>query len=131
MGLPKEQLSDTYYIPAYNNISLSGQLRFGNVDTVGTWVRVVIGGVERGRYYLNPSEQKRVEYDLDTGPVVIESETANVKIIAALRNSWWDGTSWTSFAQLMGLPASLLSDSYYFPSYNNITLSEQLRFGVP
>ena len=104
MGLPKEQLSDTYYFPSYNNISLSGQLRFGNVDTVGTWVRVVIGGVERGRYYLNPSEQKRVEYDLDTGPVVIESETANVKIIAALRNSWWDGTRWTSFAQMMGLP---------------------------
>ena len=88
-------------------------------------------GVERGRYYLDPSEQKRVEYDLDTGPVIIESETADVEIIAALRDSWHDGTTWTSFAQMMGLPANLLSDSYYFPSYNNRSLSGQLRFGVP
>ena len=129
MGLPESQLSDTYYFPSYNNRSLSGQLRFGNVDTTATWVRVVIGGVERGRYYLNPSEQKRVEYDLDTGPVVIESETSGVKIIAALRDSWWDGTRWTSFSQMMGLPKENLSDSYYFPSYNNRALSGQLRFG--
>jgi hypothetical protein len=129
MGLPKEQLSDTYYFPSYNNVSLSGQLRFGNVDTVGTWVRVVIGGVERGRYFLDPSEQARVEYDLDSGPVVIESETAGVQIIAALRDAWWDGTRWTSFSQMMGLPKESLSDSYYFPSYNNVSLSEQLRFG--
>jgi hypothetical protein len=129
MGLPKEQLADTYYLPAYNNVSLSGQLRFGNVDTVGTWVRVVIGGVQRGRYFLDPSEQVRVEYALDSGPVVIESETAGVQIIAALRDSWYDGVRWTSFAQMMGLPA--LSDTYYFPSYNNVSLSGQLRFGVP
>jgi Zn-dependent metalloprotease len=129
MGLPKESLSDTYYFPSYNNISLSGQLRFGNVDTVGTWVRVVIGDVERGRYFLDPNEQARVEYDLDSGPVVIESETAGVKIIAALRDSWYDGVRWTSFSQMMGLPKESLSDSYYFPSYNNISLSGQLRFG--
>jgi hypothetical protein len=129
MGLPEEQLSDTYYFPSYNNISLSGQLRFGNVDTVGTWVRVVIGGVQRGRYFLDPSEQVRVTYNLDTGPVVIESETAGVKIIAALRDAWWDGKRWTSFSQLMGLPKEQLSDSYYFPSYNNVSLSGQLRFG--
>jgi predicted outer membrane repeat protein len=129
MGLPKEQLSDTYYFPSYNNRTLSGQLRFGNVDTVGTWVRVVIGGVERGRYYLDPSEQQRVEYALDSGPVVIQSETAGVKIIAALRDAWYDGKRWTSFSQMMGLPKEQLSDSYYFPSYNSLTVSEQLRFG--
>jgi hypothetical protein len=70
-----------------------------------------------------------VEYDLDSGPVVIESETAGVQIIAALRDAWYDGKRWTSFAQLMGLTA--LSDTYYFPSYNNISLSGQIRFGVP
>jgi len=31
----------------------------------------------------------------------------------------------------MGFPELLLSDTYYFPSYNNRTLSGQLRFGVP
>ena len=130
MGLPLEQLSDTYYFPAYNNRSLSGQLRFGNVDTVGTWVRVEIAGVEVGRYWLEPDAQKRVEYDLNDGPVIVESETADVKIIAALRDAWKqpDGTV-TSFSQLMGLPYEKLSDTYYFPAYNNRSLSGQLRFG--
>jgi hypothetical protein len=31
----------------------------------------------------------------------------------------------------MGLPSSLLSDTYVFPAYNNVSLDEQLRFGVP
>jgi hypothetical protein len=29
MALPKEALSTTYWFPAYNNVTLSGQLRFG------------------------------------------------------------------------------------------------------
>jgi hypothetical protein len=86
---------------------------------------------QRGRYFLDPSEQQRVEYALDSGPVVIESETAGVQIIAALRDAWYDGRRWTSYAQLMGLPANLLSDTYYFPSYNNVTVDGQLRFGIP
>ena len=41
--MPKEQLSDTYLFPAYNNVTLSGQLPFGNVDTSATDVTVKIG----------------------------------------------------------------------------------------
>jgi hypothetical protein len=37
----------------------------------------------------------------------------------------------TSYVQLMGLPEEHLSDTYYFPAYNNRTLIGQLRFGVP
>ena len=29
MGLPDAALSPTYYFPAYNNVTLNGQLRFG------------------------------------------------------------------------------------------------------
>ena len=56
-----------------------------------------------------------------------------MQIIAAIRDAWTPtgGTSITSFIQMMGLPAGLLSDTYYFPAYNNVTLNEQLRFGVP
>src|SRR5690606_10714734 len=57
MGLPQEQLSDTYWFPHYvNNSVLNGQLRFGNVGTEDTWVTVTIGGVVRGSYFLEPSE---------------------------------------------------------------------------
>jgi hypothetical protein len=129
MGLPKEQLSDTYYFPAYNNVTLDGQLRFGNVDTIPTDVTVTIGGIERGTYTLQPNESKRVSFPLDTGPVVIKSSNG-AKIIAALRDAYLaPGGKVESFAQLMGLPAQALSDTYVFPAYNNVTLDGQLRFG--
>ena len=128
MGLPAEQLSDTYYFPAYNNKTLSGQLRFGNVDVLATDVTVTIAGVEYGPYHLEPSESLRVTYDLDTGPVQVKS-TGGVKIIAALRDAWLVNGKIKSFAQMMGLPAGALSDTYLFPAYNNKTLSGQLRFG--
>jgi hypothetical protein len=151
MGLPAERLSDTYVFPAYNNKTLYGQLRFGNVGVVDTTVTVTIGGVERGSYVLGPSEQKRVDYALDSGPVVVSSGVGGEPIIAALLDAWQlkaplslpktgggfiqlnPGTT-TSYVQMMGMPVTPLqplSDTYYFPSYNNKTLYAQLRFGVP
>ncbi len=129
MGLPASQVTDTYVFPAYNNVTLDEQLRFGNVDTVDTTVTVTIGGIFRGSYLLHPSQAVRVNYaGLDSGPVVVQG-SPGVKIIAAERDSWWDGKTWSSYAQLMGLPASQVTDTYVFPAYNNVTLDEQLRFG--
>jgi hypothetical protein len=131
MGLPAGQLSDTYHFPAYDNVSLDGQLRFGNVGSIATWVTVTIGGVVKGVYYLPPSQSQRVSYaTLDDGPVLVQS-TGGVPIIASLRDAWFDGTDWTSYAQLMGLPASQLSNSYVFPAYNNVSLDDQVRIGMP
>jgi nitrous oxidase accessory protein NosD len=131
MGLPSGQLSDTYVFPAYNNVSLDEQLRFGNVGSGDTTVTVTIGGIQRGSYLLHPNEQQRVNYaGLDSGPVVLHS-SGGVLIIAAERDSWWDGSTWTSYAQMMGLPPKLATDTYMFPAYNTVSLDEQLRFGVP
>ena len=129
MGLPASQLSDTYYFPAYNNVTLNGQLRIGNVDTVPTTVTVTIAGVLRGTYPLNPNEAVRINYaGLDAGPVVVQS-SGGAKIIAALRDAYFVNGQVTSFVQLMGLPLGQLSTKYYFPAYNNVTLDGQLRFG--
>jgi hypothetical protein len=131
MGLPVQQLSDTYVFPAYDNVTLNGQLRFGNVGTAPTTVTVTIAGVDQGSYYLLPSESSRIRYALDTGPVVIKSSGGG-PIIAALRDAWVRNDSVvTSFVQMMGLPAKLLSATYVFPAYNNATLDGQLRIGVP
>jgi hypothetical protein len=37
----------------------------------------------------------------------------------------------TSFSEMMGLPNSLLSSTYWLPWYNNIDLYTELRLGVP
>jgi len=41
-------------------------------------VTVTIGGVVRGSYLLQPSEQKRVDYDLNDGPVVVSSSGQDI-----------------------------------------------------
>jgi hypothetical protein len=129
MGLPSGQLSTKYVFPAYNNVSLDDQLRFGNVGTATTTVTVTIGGVVRGSYILAPNESRRVYYpDVDSGPVIVQS-SGNVPIIASIRDSWWDGSKWSSYFQLMGLPGSLLSNTYLFPLYDNVSVDAQLRVG--
>jgi hypothetical protein len=132
MGLPASQLSNKYLFPAYDNVSLNGQLRFGNVGTADTTVTVTIGGDIRGSYLLHPNDQKRINYaGVNNGPVVVEGSDANVPIIAALRDALTVNGLVESFTQMMGLPSTQLSDTYLLPAYNNVTLDEQLRFGVP
>jgi hypothetical protein len=66
---------------------------------------------------------------LSVGPVVIQS-SGNVPIIASERVAYFNGTAWSSFAEMMGLPQSQLSTTFLFPWYNNLDLNTQLRFGV-
>ena len=97
MGLPLEQLSDTYVFPGYNNVSLNEQLRIANVDIVASTVIVTIGGTPRGTYILQPNEVVRVNYaGLDSGPVVVKG-TSGVKIISAIREAWAVNGVTTSF----------------------------------
>ncbi|MEO7837914.1 MAG: hypothetical protein ABIU06_01005, partial [Anaerolineales bacterium] len=129
MGLPSGQLTTSYIFPWYNNLDLNSQLRFGNVGTSNTTVTVTVGGVVRGSYTLIPNESRRVSYaGLDKGPVKITS-SGNVPIIASMRVAYFDGSIWTDFSEMMGLPSSSLSTHYSFPAYNNVNLNTQLRFG--
>ena len=130
MGLPDTQLSDAYYFPAYNNVTLSDQLRFANLGNAQTTVTVKIGSVVNESYVLQAVESLRVSYPgVDSGPVTVSSD--GELIIAAVRNAWLQNNVVESWVQLMGLPASHLADTFYFPAYNNVTLSDQLRFAMP
>ncbi|MEO5888429.1 MAG: hypothetical protein ABIQ77_12280 [Anaerolineales bacterium] len=131
MGLPSSSLSTHYSFPAYNNVNLNTQLRFGNVGSANTIVTVTVGGVFKGSYALAPNQSQRVSYvGLDAGPVVIRS-SGNVPIIASERVAYNDGSAWVSYAEMMGLPQSQLTTTFLFPWYNNLDLNTQLRFGVP
>ena len=133
MGLPAGQLTDTYVMPWYNNVDLNSQLRFGNVGSSDTTVTVTVGGVVKGTYPLAVNQSLRVSYaGLNNGPVQIQS-SGSVPIIASERVAYTPngGLTWTSFSELMGLPANELTDTYVMPWYNNVDLNSQLRFGVP
>jgi hypothetical protein len=131
MGLPIGQLNTTYYLPWYNNVDLDTQLRIANVTDQPAIVHVYIGGQEMqgSPFPLAAGESMRRSFvGVNDGPVKIES-TQN--IVAAARVIYSVNGVNTSFSEMMGLPNSALTTSYWLPWYNNVDLDTQLRFGVP
>ena len=130
MGLPSGKLTDTYIFPWYNSINLSSQVAFANVGSSNTTVTVTIGGVVKGSYPLTPSQSMRIKYPgLNTGPVKVQS-TGSVPIVASERIAFTPdaGVTYTNYFELMGLPLSSLSDTYYYPWYNSVNFSSQVSF---
>ena len=80
---------------------------------------------------MAPNESKRISYiGLDGGPVVVQS-SGGVPIIASERVAYFDGSAWTSFAEMIGLPQAQMTTTFVFPWYNNVDIDSQLRFGIP
>ena len=131
MALPNSQLSTTYWLPWYNNLGLDTQLRIANVSSSTATVRVYIGGQEMtgSPFTLAPGASTRKRFaGVNDGPVKIVS-TATV--VAAQRVIYQVNGVPTSFSEMMALPGSQLSTTYWLPWYNSINLDTQLRFGVP
>jgi predicted small integral membrane protein len=135
MGVPQGLLSHKYYFPTYNNTwaPLNSQVRFANLETTPTTIRVTIGGTVVWEQSVPGQEERRLYFNVSGGPVIIESLDTNKKIIAAIRLQSYANNTLYSFAETMGIPAEQLSSVYYFPTYNNTwaPLNSQLRFGVP
>ena len=131
MGLPAALLSTNYSFPVYDNVNHNSQLRFGNVGNTTATLTVTINGIVLGNYLLAPNQSQRVSYaGVNSGPVVIQS-SGGVPIIASNRVAYFNGSAWTSFSELIGLPYSQLSTSYFFPWYDNVNIDTQLMVGVP
>jgi hypothetical protein len=127
MGMPASQLNNIYWLPWYNNIGLDTQLRFANVSTSTATVHVSIGGTAMpgSPFTLAPGASMRRSFPgVDAGPVRIQS---NVNIVASERVIYKVNGVNTSFSEMMGLPNSLLNNTYWFPQYNNVALDTQLR----
>jgi hypothetical protein len=127
MGLPKEQLSDEYWFPWYNNAmpsSMDQGFRIANVSlTESNTVEVWVGSTKLDTRSLSPGASVRVGYHVDNGPIRIFcttcSNTGTDKIIAALRVIWKEPGFRASYSEMMGLPTEQLSNEYWFPWYNN------------
>ena len=134
MGVPESLLTYKYYFPTYNNTwaPLNSQLRFANINDTAINVKVTIG-TDTWTYPVPAHSERREYLPVSGGPVIIESADPSKKIIAAIRLQSFANNILYSFAETMGVPESLLSYKYYFPTYNNTwsPLNSQLRFGVP
>ena len=142
MGLPKEQLSNEYWFPWYNNAvsnSMDQGFRIANVDlNADNTVEVWVGSTKLQTISLTAGGSTRVGYNVDNGPVRIIcttcSNTGNDKIIAALRVIWTEPGFRSSYSEMMGLPKEQLSEEYWFPWYNNAdinSMDQGFRIAVP
>ena len=112
-------------------VNLDTQLRIANVSSSTATVRVYIGGVEMpgSPFTLAADASTRRSFPgVNNGPVRIVS-TQN--IVAAERVIYKANNTPTSFSEMMGLPNSQLSTTYWLPWYNNVDLRTELRFAVP
>jgi hypothetical protein len=129
MALPNGQLSQTYWLPWYNNVDLDTQLRISNVTGSQASVQVFIGGQQMpgSPIALSAGQSKRISFPgVNNGPVKIVS-TQN--IVAAERVIYRVSGVNTSFSETMGLPDQLLDTTYWLPWYNNAGgMDTQLRF---
>jgi hypothetical protein len=135
LALPNKLLDSTYWLPWYtskNNVDT--QLRIANVGPSAATVHVRIGGVEvMGSPYIIPVKGglRKTFAGIDQGPLQIESDADDARIVASARVIYRVNGVATSSSEMMALPDGLLDSAYWFPWYNNKTLDTQLRFGVP
>jgi hypothetical protein len=77
-------------------------------------------------FTLAPGDSTRKSFPgVNDGPVKV---VGNVKIVAAERLIYKVNNVPTSYSEMMALPNSLLSTTYWLPWYNNRDLDTQLRF---
>ena len=74
MGLPAEQVTDSYVFPWYNSLHISTKIKFANVGTADTTVTVTIAGNVMGTYDIAPNDFMEVSYpSVNNGPVKVKS----------------------------------------------------------
>jgi hypothetical protein len=142
MGLPKEQLSDGYWFPWYNNAvpaSMDQGFRIANVSsTESNTVEVWVGATKLATIPLAAGASTRVGYNVDNGPIRIVCTTCTNtnydQILAALRVIWKEPGFRASYSEMMGLPSQALSTEYWFPWYNFAapnSMDQGFRIAVP
>ena len=138
MGLPREQLSEEYWFPWYNNAtpSMDQGFRIANVDTSGHTIQVWVGTTQLDSFSLGAGASTRKGYTVDNGPIKILCTdcSSSDKIIAAMRVIWQEPGYRSSYSEMMGLPVEQLSNEYWFPWYNFAapnSMDQGFRIAVP
>jgi len=122
MGLPFEQLTNEYLFPYYNNVAMNSQLRVSNLGGVPTTITVRLGTDVIDSYTLPAGDATRINYPgANSGPLRVSSSATD--ILSTIRVVYANN----SFSELMGFPADRLTQEYWYPVYDNVSLNSQLR----
>jgi hypothetical protein len=127
MGLPNNQVHNVYWLPWYDNKTMSTQLRLANVSATTATIRISIGGqlMPGSPFTLGAGQTvSKVFAGIDKGPVKIQS---NVDILASQRVIHKANGANTSLAEMIAMPADRVNKVFWLPWYNNKTQSTQLQ----
>ncbi len=129
-GYPANQLTKEYVYPVYDNKTANSQLRVSNVGGVSTLITVTYGNnIPLDSYTLAAGAATRKNYTgVNNGPLHVVSSASN---ILSTQRLLYTTPSFGSFYELTGFPTNQLTTDYYFPWYNNVAMSSQLRIAVP
>ncbi|HSJ88952.1 MAG TPA: PQQ-dependent sugar dehydrogenase, partial [Anaerolineales bacterium] len=121
----------SYSTISENQIGQNYVATFNNASGCAN-VSVSMGGSLLGQYGVPAHRSTQQTYDnIDNGPLKITSSDG-IQLISSEQINLKTNAAYTSYTELMGIPASKLTDTYIFPWYNNADaggLSSQLRFG--
>jgi hypothetical protein len=134
LALPDGQLDTIYWLPWYDNRTLSTQLRIANASGTDATVDIIIGGtpVSGSPFTIPAGTSLRKSFTgIDSGPVQIVSDADDVRIVAAERVIYTVNGVDASLTEMMALPASQVDTIHWLPWYNNVTLDTQLRIANP
>jgi murein DD-endopeptidase MepM/ murein hydrolase activator NlpD len=124
MGFPANLLAKEYLFPYYNNVAMDSQLRVSNVGGASTTISVYLGSSTTpiDQYTLAAGGASRKNYPgKNSGPLRVTSSASD--ILTTIRVLY----AGSSLSELMGFPVGQLSQSYWYPVYDNATLDSQLR----
>lgn len=123
MGMPKEQLSKEYWYPVYDNVTTNSQLRVSNVGTGATNIKVYLAGnpAPIDTYTLQAGEASRKTYAYNSGPLQVVSDQE--PILSTIRLLYQN----VSYAEITGLPVEQLNKESWYPAYDNVEVTSELR----
>jgi hypothetical protein len=125
MGYPANQLTTDYRYTWYDNVDMDTWVLVGNPTSSTASVDVYIG-TARYSYTVPAGGRITPRYSgKDVGPVLVRS-TNGVKILTSQRVIYS-----SSFNEVMGYPGNQLTTEYWFPWYDDSTMSSDLLVGRP
>ncbi len=123
MGAPKEELTTEWWFPWTDNFSMTTWILVANPSATATaHVTITIDNSGVGTYSIPPNGRVTPIFNLLDGPVHIVSD---IPVVSSERIHTING-----FVQeTMGYPANRLTNDYWFPWYDDVTMSNWLHVG--
>jgi hypothetical protein len=129
LGFPANQLTNHYWFTWYDDKDMQTQIMLGNPSGNRTaHVTIRIAGVKKGTYNVPPRSTIAKEYPLlQNGPVEVSSD---INIFTSERSLFGAAPNQT-YNEVMGYAHNQLTNYYWFPRYDNVSMIHWVLVGNP